>query len=234
MIGSGFASSPADASPPTFAEALDQLKERGCLVLVVGTVGDDAKYAGCRRLLGDELSETRRRLFITTDTDLAYHPGAKATCGHSSPADSRSITYQTAARNGATTATSGDTMLVENETVDGSLDDLVAATDTAISSLDSQANGLDPGELRICVDDLDTMIANDDDIDVVQFVRDLRKRVLDSNGMCHAHLSRNVPGAPVDALVRYFDAILEVDSTNTPRQRWHVRHAGITTDWLEL
>lgn len=234
MIGSGFASSPSDASPPTFAEALDQLKERGCLILVVGTVGDDAKYAGCRRLLGDQLSETRRRLFITTDTDLARHPGAKATCGHSSPADSRAINYQTAARSAAATTAAGDTMLVERETVDGTLDDLVSATDSAISELETQADGLEPGELRVCIDDLDTMIANDDDVDVVEFVRDLRTRMLDSNGMCHAHLSRNVPGAPVDAIVRYFDAIIEVDSSNTPRQRWHVRHAGITTDWLEL
>lgn len=233
MLGSGFASSPADASPATFAEALDQLKTQGCLVLVVGPVGDDAKYAGCRRLLGDQLSEARRRLFITTDAGLSTHPGAKATCGHCDPADSRSITYETTARS-ATATTDDPTMLVENEAVDSDLGDVVEATHDAISALDRRAGGLDPGELRVCVDDLDAMIAHDDDIDVVEFVRDLRSAVLDAKGMCHAHLSRDVPGAPVDALVRYFDAIVEVDSSGTPRQRWHVRHAGITTDWLEL
>lgn len=233
MIGQDIAAAPADASPATFGEALDQLKSRGCLILVVGPVCGDAKYAGCRRLLGDELTETRRRLFVTTDTDVGAHPGAKATCSHSSPADSRAVTYRTTAR-GATATANNPTMLAENETVDGDLDELLAATDDAITALDEHADGLAPAELRVCLDDLDAMIANDDDIDVVEFVRELRRHVLDVNGMCHAHLSRDIPGAPIDALVRYFDAIVEVDADVDYRQRWRIRHTGITTDWLEL
>lgn len=229
----GFASSPADASPQTFAEALDQLKRQGCLVLVVGQVGDDAKYAGCRRLLGDALLETRRRLFLTTDSDISTHPGAKATCGHAAPEDSHAITYKTTARSAASVSES-PTTAVKTDSVEGSLDDLMETMSQAVSRLESRADGFDPSELRICVDDLDAMIANDDDRDVVEFVRDLRELVLDARGLCHAHLSRDVPGVPVDAIIRYFDAIIEVDSSNAPRQRWHVRHSGITTDWLEL
>lgn len=229
----GFASSPADASPQTFAEALDQLKERGCLVLVVGQIGDDAKYAGCRRLLGDELLDTRRRLFVTTDTDISTHPGAKATCGHAAPEDSHAITYKTTAR-GATTATESPTHAVETDTVKGDLDELLDVTQDAIARLESRADGFDPSELRVCIDDLDALIANDDDIDVVEYLRGIRELVLDANGLCHAHLSRDVPGAPVDAIVHFFDAIVEVDSQQEYRQRWHVRHSGITTDWLEL
>lgn len=233
MTEPGFASTAADASPKTFAEALDRLKHRGCLVLVVGQVGDEAKYLGCRRLLGDALLETRRRLFLTTDSDIATHPGAKATCGHMAPEDSHAIPYQTTARSAAST-TETPTMSIQSESVDGSLDDFLKATRSAISRLESRADGFDPSELRVCVDDLDALIAHDDDVDIVEFVRDLREVVLESNGLCHAHLSRDVPGAPIDAIIRYFDAVVEVDSSDECRQRWHIRHSGITTSWLEL
>lgn len=233
MIGQGFASSSSNVSPSTFAEALDRLKSRGCLVLVVGPVGDDAKYAGCRRLLGDELSETRRRLFLTTDRSVANHPGAKATCGHSEPTDSRAITYKTGAR-GTAAAPMESTLQIENEVVHGDLDDLLAVTESAIVGLETRAGEFEPGELRVCVDDLAALIAHDDDVAVVEFISALRERILDASGLGHAHLSRDVPAAPVDAIACLFDAILEVDSSDECRQRWHVRHAGISTDWLEL
>lgn len=232
MIGQSFAPPPSDSSPSTFAEALDRLKSRGCLVLVVGPVGGDAKYVGCRRLLGDELSRTRRRLFVTTDSDVTKHPGAKATCSHSSPADSRAISYKTSARC-ATALESTDSLEIEETVVDGDLQQLSTATAVALQELESRADGVDPGELRVCIDDLGSIIANDD-VEVVGFVRELRQRVLSAGGMCHAHIPKNVPGAPVDAILPYFDAILEVDSSDICRQRWHVRDAGITTDWLEL
>lgn len=233
MIGQSFASPQTDASPATFAEALGQLKERGCLVLVVGTVGDDAKYVGCRRLLGDELSRSRRRLFLTTDSDVTNHPGARATCGHGDPGDSRAITYRTSART-ATALESDAPMRVETDVVDGGIDTLMDTTESAIEALETRAGGFEPGELRVCIDDLETIIANDDDVDVVEFISTLRDRVLESNGMAHAHITRTAPGIPVDAILPYFDAILEVDSRDECRQRWHVRDAGITTEWLEL
>lgn len=233
MIGQSFASPQTTASPATFAEALGQLKERGCLVLVVGAVGDDAKYVGCRRLLGDELSRPRRRLFLTTDSDIDKHPGAKATCGHGDPDDSRAITYRTAART-ATSLESDQSMRVQTDVVDDGIDTLTEVTSSAIADLETRAGGFDAGELRVCIDDLETIIANDDDVEVVEFISTLRDRVLESNGLAHAHITRTAPGIPVDAILPYFDAILEVDSRDECRQRWHVRDAGITTEWLEL
>lgn len=233
MIGQSFSPPRSNTSPASFAEALDQLKERGCLVLVVGAVGDDATYAGCRRLLGDELSHPRRRLFLTTDSDVSKHPGARATCGHSDPSDSRAITYMTTAR----TATSVDpdaSMQVDTAVVDGSIEWLTSATEAAVDDLEARAGDLEPGELRVCIDDLEAIIANDDDVEVVEFIRTLRQRVLDAHGMGHAHITRTAPGIPVDAILPFFDAILEVDSQEDCRQRWHVRDAGITTEWLEL
>lgn len=233
MIGQGFAPSPTDASPSTLAEALDRLKSRGCLVLVVGPVGDDAKYAGCRRLLGDELSMTRRRLFVTTDSDVTKHPGAKATCTHRSLADSRAINYRTPAR--STTAQEAmDALKIEETVVEGDLQRLSSEIAAALQKLDSRADGLEPGELRVCIDDLGSIIANDDTVEVVEFVSELRQLVLSTGGMCHAHIPRNIPGSPVDAILRYFDAILEVESRDECRQRWHIQDAGITTGWLEL
>lgn len=233
MIGQSFASPKSDASPATFAEALGQLKERGCLVLVVGAVGDDAKYVGCRRLLGDELSRPRRRLFVTTDSDIDKHPGARATCGHGDPSDSRAITYRTAAR-AATSLEPETSTQVDTDVVDDGIDALTDTAESAIDDLEMRAGGFEPGELRVCIDDLETIIANDDDVDVVEFIRTLRDRVLESSGMAHAHITRTAPGIPVDAILPYFDAILEVDSRDECRQRWHVRDAGITTEWLEL
>lgn len=233
MIGQSFASPNTDASPATFAEALGQLKERGCMVLVVGAVGDDAKYAGCRRLLGDELSRPRRRLFVTTDSDIDKHPGARATCGHGDPNDSRAITYRTTART-ATALESETSMQVDTAVVEDGIDALTDATEAAIDDLESRAGGFESGELRVCIDDLETIIANDDDVEVVEFISTLRERVIESNGMAHAHITRTAPGIPVDAVLPYFDAILEVDSRNECRQRWHIRNAGITTEWLEL
>lgn len=233
MIGQSYASPRSDASPPSFGETLGQLKERGCLVLVVATVGDDAKYAGCRRLLGDELSLPRRRLFVTTDADVSKHPGVRATCSHGDPADSRAITYRTTARS-ATAAEPDASMDVGTDVVDGGIEALTSATEVAIDDLEARADGLEAGELRVCIDDLETIIANDDTVEVVEFIETLRQRLRATSGMGHAHITRSAPGIPVDAILPYFDAILEVDSRTEYRQRWHVRDAGITTEWLEL
>lgn len=233
MLGSGPGSSADSASAQTFAESLHELKQQGCLVLVTGQVGDDAKYAGCRRLLGDDLVETRRRLFLTTDTELSNHPGAKATCAHAHPDDSHAIRYVTAARSSATRAPTA-TLDVERDTVEATLEAVLSKATDAVSRLHERADGFGPSELRVCLDDLDTLIACHDDVTVIEFVQGLRELVLEHRGMCHAHLSRSAPGVPVDALMPYFDAVLEVDSGEDYRQRWHIPESDVSTEWLEL
>lgn len=218
----------------TFSEALDDLKDRGSMVLLVGPVGNEAMYAGCRRFLGDELVEDRRRLFVMTDGQIEHHQGAKATCKHQPPADAHAINYRTQARSVAT-ATASDHTDIPAETVEGDLDDLYEHIEDAVERLERRADGFESGEFRLCLDSVDALLAHNDDEDVLEFVERVESLVHEHCGMAHVHLPVDFASAPVERFSSVFDAIVEVETGNNAfRQRWHLQDLGISTGWLKL
>ncbi|WP_435095857.1 DUF7504 family protein [Halarchaeum sp. P4] len=227
-----------------FTDRLGALKRDGCMLLLVTPPDHDAAAAACRRMLGDELLTERERLFVLTESDASDHPGTSLG-KHGDPADTGVLRYHTEARSVTADSSMGsggpsgpDTdsfaARVPSADIRGGLDALADGVEDEIGRLDARAGGLDPGELRVCVDTLDDLLAHDGTEAVHEFLHDVRDVVLAHDGMCHAHLSADVHAAPIDELGDAFDAVVEVDYDGRAKQRWHVPDLGFSTGWLAL
>jgi hypothetical protein len=200
-----------------FADALAELKERGCMLLLAGR-GDAARRGACRRLLGQSVAESRRRLFVLT--------GGADTHPHSQEPGATTVAYDTTVRSAAA-APAGETA---DRTVDGSLGDLHAAVAEGIDDIDRDAGGLGPGQLRLCLDSADSLLAEEDSATVFRFLHGLRGVVRDADAMCHVHLPVAFDAEDVQLLTPLFDAVIETRPDG--RHRWHLREPELTTDWL--
>jgi len=212
-------------APDTFADALDDLKAEGCMLLVVESGSGAADHVGCDRMLGDATAEDRRRLFVRPDTTESPHVGA------ASPAatERETVVYSTGART-ATTAPSG---AVTPETVSGDVDALGTATEDAVDALAPPA-GFDSGQLRVCVGGVGDLLGDADLAAVAAYVRRLRETVTAADGMAHVHVDDRVPATAVEGLFEQFDAVVEVAEAGDARQRWHLPDESVSTEWLEL
>jgi len=214
--------------PETFTGALDDLKSEGCLLLVLESAGSDASSAGCRRMLGDDAVNDRRRLFVLTDTEARTHQGVR-TADHGTA--QRAVAYRTAARNAVAASANADE--VPTTTVRSDLDDLADTVESEVDAL-APADGFESGQLRVCLDALDELLADTDLLDVLQFTKRLRGAVTDANGIAHVHVGTHVPGIAVEGLLPQFDAVVEVADDDDPRQRWHLPDESLSTRWIEL
>jgi hypothetical protein len=203
----------------TFADALAELKRRGSMLLLAGQ-GHGALEATCDQLLGATGPGDRRRLFVVTDPSPT----------HASPADpgARTVSYEAATRSAAAAPT-GDAS-VSDRHVEGDLGDLQSAVTDVIEGIDREVGGLDPAELRICIDSADSLLAASERERFFRFVHALTGVVRGVNAMCHVHLPVAFDAEEVQLLTPLFDAVIETRTGG--HQRWHLREPELTTDWL--
>lgn len=213
--------------PDTFEAALDDLEAEGCLLLVLEAGDDDgAADAGCRRMLGDDDHADRKRLFVGTGSAIQQSPSA-----HRTEDDQRSVVYRSDERSAAAApASTSDSRSRTGQANAAALGDAMEAELRALAPVD----GYDPGQLRVCVDGLATLLDDEDVRTVVQFVETLGTAVRDRTGIAHVHVDRHVPPLAVEALFPQFDAVVEVADGTDPRQRWHLPEESLSTEWLEL
>lgn len=203
-----------------FADALNDLKRRGCMLLVVGTGGNLA--AVCEKLRGDDGDE-RRRLYVRTG-------GRSARPETDVGVPSRTIRYGTDTRSAAATSTDAGAG-APDRVVDSELPDLQSAIDEAVAALEPDA-GYDAAELRVCVDAADALLSRHADERVFQLLHALSGRMRETGGMCHVHLPVAYDDEHVALLGPLFDAIVEV--RHGTEQRWHLSDPEMTTDWVPL
>lgn len=209
----------------TFAAALAELKRDGCLLLTTGADVTTLR-AACHRLLGDTAATPRRRLFVLTESIGPDHPATTA-----GPGDHvRTLTYHTDTRSTATTDAA--TTPTPDRTVDGDLSDLYTAIEAEVTDAERDARNLEPAQLRLCLDSLDTLLAAHGQEEVFAFLHKLGALLRDADGMAHVHLPAGMTDDVVGVLTPLFDAIIEV--RDGPQQRWHLREPEFTTDWLSL
>lgn len=216
----------------TFTRALASMKRRGSNILVVGACDTDPQVVACRRLLGD--APQRRRLFVFTHDGHGVEERlapAERDASTVRVVDCASTTRSTAA--GATPATPDAAV----PRTDAPLDDLATLgreIGAAIDRFDAERGGLDPAELRVCVDSLCPLLAEHDDRQVFRFLHALTSDVRRVCGMGHYHLPVTYGADAVSLLAPLFDAVVEVRARPDPEQRWHLPDHEFTTDWLSL
>lgn len=226
---------PADEGEEAFARSLATLKRRGSNLLVVGAPAEETRLAACRRLLGNGATESRRRLFVLTD---ATHTNAELGDGPITP-ETASIVSQSAytRSTAATTLESSPTpQNVPRREVDGaSLGSLAWTIEDEIDRLESHANGLSTGELRLCFDSLTPLLSEHDTAEVRQFLKAVGNRIKASSGMAHYHLPVPKSDPAVDDIASDFDAIIELRLHNgVPEHRWSLQRRNHESGWLPL
>lgn len=218
-----------------FTRALAALKRRGSNLLVVGA-HSGVQLDACRRLLGDDDAGIRRRLFVFTDSAIGVADrlgGGEHDPDHATVIRRESRTRSAAAAGGSAEVPPAP---IPAATIDED-EELTALADAvvdAIAEFDAAAGGLDPAELRVCVDSLRPLLDDHDDEAVRRFLEPLTDEVRQVRGMGHFHLPVALDDPAVDPIAPLFDAVVETRMTETPEQRWHLRDGDLTSQWLTL
>jgi len=201
-----------------FSQALATLKRTGSNVIVVGADGASPHGAVCRRLLGAEAP--RSRLVVRTDPE--------GTCGWLPPVaeegTTRVVSYGEPHGDHEATVVDSDLLGPLGQEVAHSLDDLAAAHD-----------GLEPAELRVCLDALGPLFAEHDPETVFRLAHVLTARVRDVKGMGHFHIRVDGDDDHVKLLEPLFDAVVEVrEDGGVEEHRWRLLDQDIDSQWIEL
>lgn len=239
MVSRGESGELTDTDRSTFVSKLQELKQTGSSLLVVGNVPDTAAVQACHWMLGDDTVTDRRRLFVSTDPDLPNISDRLSTAPDQfRPETTELVTWTAASRGVATAAPSRppqppyDDISPTRVEGDG-LGELGVAISRKIEAFEEVAGGLAPSELRICFDSLTALCANHDHGAVFRFLHVLVGRVRSARAMAHFHFPVEYDSEQVQRLVPLFDATIELRiADGRPQQRWHLRDENITSGWL--
>ncbi|WP_049972178.1 DUF7504 family protein [Haladaptatus cibarius] len=211
-----------------FDIALQALKRQGCTLLVTGAVPEYVTAQATQRLLGDPHRD-RKRLLVFTDASLKHverslPPNVRRSDESieiiESTGDDRSIPPESQ-------------FIGTSDCEVGRLQDELAH---AISHFDTVADGLDPAELRVCIDSLESILEANDRPETIRFLRGTSALVRGVRGIQHVHLPVSDESPVVTELSPLFDARIELRKRDTlvAEQRWHVPGHDITTTWSQL
>lgn len=208
-----------------FAQELGELKQEGSNILLVGEGERRAHSSACRRLLGDYKRGQRYRLFVVTTGS-----GCSSLHDYGYDEDGERTRIVRQRENAASTPNR------EGEAIVGTklLSALGTSVIETVDEFDEEADGLDPSELRVCVDSLAPLLSAHSAENVFRFVHVLTTRIRQVNGMGHHHLPVDRHHDAVRLLEPMFDAVVEVRTAErSVEQRWHLRD-GKTSEWLSL
>jgi hypothetical protein len=200
----------ADHDPDAFAEQLAALKRRGCAILVVNPPSGTER---CEALLGED-GQGRERVVVDTEA------------GPSGASEGREVIHaeQPGIRSVSAAARPDGDLGVR---------DLDAIAEKLHERIDELAGaGLEPGELRVCFGDAETLAAYDED-GIESFFEDAAARVRAADGMGHAHVPVTSPVR--DWIEPTFDVTVEVRATPGGRQqRWLLHDDDLDSGWLAI
>ncbi|RQG90313.1 hypothetical protein EA462_10070 [Natrarchaeobius halalkaliphilus] len=195
-----------------FAQTLDSLKRQGCNLLLVGSRTSKGHELVCRRLSALSSQEPRYRLLVTADSTTHRH-------GLTRPTETTTIEYATAESNPDGTA----------------LGNLGLEVIDAIDEFEAAADGLEPSELRVCVDSLVSLLQECETEAVFRLLHVVMSRTERARGMGHYHLPVSRDHDAVSLFEPMFDAVVELRTDDgVHEQRWHLRDREAPTDWIRL
>lgn len=220
-----------------FAAYLNELKERGSTLLVVGELPTGCYDSFCSTMFGASTSRPRCRLTVTTGRSASVEPRVErddptSTSGISARHIISTLGTRRAAA--ATAATTGNDAVTHVD--DGtSLSELGITISREIQEFEDRRGELDPAELRVCFDSLRPLIEEYGEAAVFRFLHVLNGRIRGVSGMGHFHLQVDVDDPLVDTFEEIFDAVIELRRRNERlAQRWHVRKRDFTSDWINI
>ncbi len=202
-----------------FARTLKALKRDGSNILFVGA--DTAGTHGllCNRLLG-KMGRTRRYLLVVTD-DRDRIPLDE----HETGGTDRVLDYSELECSDGSERTDGG-----EQPPLGALGTEIIDT---VDAFDDLAEGLEPSELRVCVDSLVPLLREHPPEKVFRLLHVMTSRVGQVRGIGHYHLPLERGHDAVALLEPLFDATVEIRTRGgSYEQRWQFRNREIATEWV--
>lgn len=218
-------------------QELDELKQRGSNLLVVGSRMPAAHSAACQQFLGEASADPRRRLFALANPCTSIEDRIPTTAD---PDSLRVVRYAAESRSAAATQPASRPDPIDDIPTDEAIehDDLGEfgrALSRAIVEFEATSGGLSPAELRLCFDSLTPLLSECEPETAFRFLHLLTRRVRAVDGMGHYHLTTDRNTRTVALLEPLFDAVIELClQDGTLHQRWYLRDRGLTTGWLQL
>lgn len=258
MVQGGDTDAADSGGGTSFARALDELKGRGCTLLVVGSVPEEMYARMSAKMLGDGDASDRRRLLVTPGPGLSHGDVRLANVSRRTPEWTRIVQYQTRARSSVTAVGTGGSAAPSPDSptnadadadgragadardplakvVDGGIAELGSELATTIAQFDGIASGLAPAELRVAFDCLPALLSEYGRQPVFRFVHVLGNNVRSVGGMGHFWLPRDRGAETVRLLEPLFDATVELRLDGRELgQRWHFHDANLSSEWLSV
>lgn len=217
--------------PTDFASRLQELKERGCAVLVAGDAVGGVHTEICRRLLGDESMERRRRILVFTNGTFGLDTRLPPTGLRGE--DTKVITTSNTRSAIVESVPSPSIDVVDLE--DASLADLGLAIVDAIESIDDGDEPLEPAELRFGLDSLSPLLDSHGEQAVFEFLTIVTRYLRAYDALGHVHLPIERDAYVARLLAPLFEAVVEVRVRDGQKQqRWHLDDGAVTSRWLSL
>lgn len=215
-------------------QELDELKQRGSNLLVVGSRMPAAHRAACQQFLGEASAEPRRRLFALADPCTSIEERIPET--GVDPDSLRVVRYAAESRSATATPPASQPDSIDETTIEhDDIGEFGRALSRAIVEFEAASGGLSPAELRLCFDSLTPLLSEYEPETAFRFLHLLTQRVRAVDGMGHYHLTTDRNTRTVALLEPLFDAVVELClHDGALHQRWYLRERGLTTGWLQL
>ncbi|WP_115864448.1 DUF7504 family protein [Halorussus litoreus] len=218
-----------DVPPAEFTDRLQTLKQRGCNILVTGTVSEEVSQRMTRKLLG-EPENPRARILALTDQDREDAPDLLP--DSVAPSDESVSVVDVGGTRSATATSPPEAGAAWHR--DG-IDELRKRVCDAIATAKISQSGFEPAQLRVSVFTLSSLVNQYDPAAIEQFVSALGDHVRGARGMAHFHLPVADDAEAVRRLAPLFDVRIELRETNgLPEQRWHFPDRDVSTSWVGL
>lgn len=221
----------------TLDEALSELKRRGSVSLVVGSVPRESYVRVSRRMLGDPGSDRpRRRLLVVPEAERETAVERLRATGPLDRTHAGVVACNGTARGAAATtaagASSGEARPPVRR-VDGDAGEIGAAITDVVDRFDPGGEGFAPAELRIGIDPLPDRLGAYETREAFAFLHAFARQVRRADGLGHVRIPRDREDDAVEAVAPLADALLELRLDGYRlEQRWHLRDAELVSDWI--
>lgn len=238
---------PPDDSVQEFLGLLNELKATGCNLLVVGDGPRQTLTRASEQLLGDAAA-IRYRLIAVTDApaqSVAERLPDRESTPRSIGDTTHVLTHAGLPRSVTGTSNSDDGSdklehVKETQIADPELCGLQAALVDGIEAFADSATRLRPGDLRVGIDSLGSLLDSYDEQVVRRCLDTVGRHVRKYDGMAHYILPKAYDSDRVQSIVNEFDAVIEIRPVSTDEhghdaeERWHVPDQNLTMNWTPL
>lgn len=227
---------PETAPSREFDDALQELRQQGCTILVANDRDVETSKAVARVLLGSP-DERRYRVLAFDET-----PSARKVAGflpEGVAVDDEAVAVVTNGSSARSAGPAARSRLGPVGTGSGRRDDDLQAfareTGDTVDDLGTRFGSFEPGELRVAAFDLAGLAGRYTVRGVRRYCRVVGQRVRDRRGTAYFFVGASTEDRLVDDLARQVDARIDVGRRDGDLvQRWHVPARGDATDWVAM